>query len=256
MINLFVAVILDNYAFMANVGDAEINEFVLDKFKKTWYRYTMADKHAAKHMGKYLRVNKLRNFLSDLGAPLGIVVWDSQGIQKYKLIKEEVRTEQTAGLGIGYRKMQQILVKVALGIAMMPYEDKTIREEYLDDLQTKRSAIVIQAMYKGKKTRQSLGVKRGAATSEADSKAKDFKKRFMNMLANPAAVKPAAPPAAAALSPAPSPAPAAAVGVAMAPVAAPAVVGVGGSMEAEVGEVRNIFKQRAAERAKAKASKG
>merc|ERR1719201_1086090 len=126
----------DIYAFMANVGDAEINEFVLDKFKKTWYRYTLADKHAGKHLGRYLRVNKLRTFLSDLGAPLGIVVWDSEGTKKYKMIKEEVRAKQTQGCGISYRAMQLILCDVTLGTHMMPYEEQTKRNKYLDDMAT------------------------------------------------------------------------------------------------------------------------
>ena len=254
MINLFVAVILDNYAFMANVGDAEINEFVLDKFKKCWYRYTLADKHAAKHMGAYLRNTQVRNFLNDLGAPLGIVVWDAEGTKKYKDIREQVRMLSDPAQGISYRKMQQILCDVTLGAHMMPYEEKVKRQEILDDLALKRAAIVIQAMYKGKKSRAALGVKKGAATSEADAKAKDFKKRFMTMLGNPSSVKAIAPPppaAGASLAPGVTPTAPAAAAPAPAP-AAPA----GGSMEAEVDGVRNIFKERAAQRAAARASKG
>jgi len=261
VINLFVAVILDNYAFMANVGDAEINEFVLDKFKKTWYRYTLADKHAGKHLGRYLRVNQLRSFIGDLGAPLGIVVWDSEGTKKYKMIKEEVRNRQTAGQGIDYRKMQMILCDVTMGTHVMPYEDKVKREKYLDDLATAKAAVVIQAMYKGKKARQGLGVKKGAAVSEADAKAKDFKKRFMSMLADPSAVKKPvsvpAPVAPTATSPA-----AATAGNPAAALPAPAAVGVAptspapqGSLEASAQETNNIFQQRAAERARAKAAK-
>jgi voltage-dependent calcium channel L type alpha-1S len=257
MINLFVAVILDNYAFMANVGDAEINEFVLDKFKKCWYRYTLADKHASKHLGKYLRVARLRNFLNDLGAPLGIVVWDSEGTKKYKEIREQVRQLQTPGMGVEYRQMQQILCDVTMGPHMMPYEEKVKREEFLNELALKRAAIVIQAMYKGKKSRAALGVKKGAAVSEADAKAKDFKKRFMTMLANPSAAKPIAPPpAAGGASLEPGVAPTSPAAAAAAAAAAPAAPAAGASMEAEVDGVRNIFKERAAQRAAARASKG
>merc|ERR1711865_378078 len=248
MINLFVAVIRDNYAFMANVGDAEISEFVLDKYKKCWYRYTLNDKHAHKHLGKYLRIAKLRNFLSDLGAPLGIVVWDSEGNKKFKTIREEVR-EQASGIdGITYRKMQEILCKVTMGVHMMPYEDQVKRQEMLDDLALRRAAIVIQAMYKGKKSRSNLGIKRGAATSEADSKAKDFKKRFMTMLANPAAAKSIAAPPPAAGAPQASLAP----GIAPTPAAAPAPAP---AQNDEVAAVRNVFRERAAQRAAASAAK-
>merc|ERR1712093_273609 len=109
VLNLFVAVILDNYAYMANVGDAELNEFVLTKFKKTWYRITLKDGHALKHLGKYMRMGKLRYFLDQLGSPLGIVVWDSEGMHKYKKIQEEVRRQVVPGIGIHYRRMQYVL---------------------------------------------------------------------------------------------------------------------------------------------------
>eukprot|EP00656_Telonema_subtile_P003728 TRINITY_DN11687_c0_g2_i8.p1 TRINITY_DN11687_c0_g2~~TRINITY_DN11687_c0_g2_i8.p1 ORF type:complete len:2048 (+),score=517.82 TRINITY_DN11687_c0_g2_i8:88-6231(+) len=305
VINLFVAVILDNYAFMANVGDSEINEFVLDKFKKTWYRYTLADKHAGKHLGRYLRVAKLRSFLGDLGAPLGIVVWDAEGRARYKMIREEVRAQQTPGLGIAYRKMQYILCLVHMGPGMMPHEDKVRREDYLNELSLARAAVAIQAMYKGKHARQKLGVKRGAATADTDNKAVDFKKRFLTMLNNPnalaqtvqarqgptdssqpawfqqqptAAAKPTpAKPAAAERgspkptgspkkkislqpkSPTPPPVSNASVGIEMSSLqneTNPLTdVAPQGSMEADVGEVRNIFKQRAAARAKAAKAK-
>lgn len=251
MINLFVAVILDNYAFMANVGDAEINEFVLDKFKKCWYRYTLTDKHAHKHLGKYLRIAKLREFLMSLGAPLGIVVWDSEGLSKYKKIREEVRSSASGIDGITYRKMQDILCKESMGVHMMPYEEQVKRQEMLDDLALRRAAIVIQAMYKGKKSRSNLGIKRGAATSEADSKAKDFKKRFMTMLANPAAAKSiAAPPPAAG---APAAQVSLAPGVAPTPAAAPPPPAP--AQDEEVAAVRNVFRERAAQRAAASAAK-
>eukprot|EP00658_Telonema_sp_P-2_P084296 TRINITY_DN931_c0_g1_i5.p1 TRINITY_DN931_c0_g1~~TRINITY_DN931_c0_g1_i5.p1 ORF type:complete len:1358 (+),score=416.38 TRINITY_DN931_c0_g1_i5:162-4235(+) len=188
VINLFVAVILDNYAFMANVGDSDINEFVLDKFKKTWYRYTLADKHAKRHLGKYLRINQLRNFISDLGAPLGIVVWDSEGIKRYRRIKEEVRHHQTPGLGIGYRKFQYVLCLDYLGVDMMPYEDRMNREDLIQKLETDRAAKVIQALYKGKKAREKLGVKKAAYIGDVGVKAMDFKNRFKMMLTNPSGI--------------------------------------------------------------------
>lgn len=189
VLNLFVAVILDNYAFMANVGDAELNEFVLEKFKKTWYRFTLKDRHADRHLGQALKVNKLKEFLEALGAPLGVVVWDYRGDNKFKMIREEVRRVEVPNVGISYRQMQYILCVHAMSedpACDMPVEEKVMREEFLTELATERAASLIQAIYRGKKGRRALGVATPRASGNAaESQAAAFKKRFVGLMNDP-----------------------------------------------------------------------
>jgi len=254
VVNLFVAVILDNYAYMANVGDAELNEFVLEKFKKTWYRFTLKDKHATTHLGKYLRVAKLREFLDSLGAPLGVVIWDEEGNKKYKTLREEVRRHAAPGVGIGYRKLQYILCIAAMAVdpaCAMPLEEQEARDDEMKELQKKKAAIVLQSTYRGLKGRSALGVTKGPSKSESEQKAQSFKKKFAEMMKNPAAnsTQKALPPPSAPKAP-----------VAAAPVSTDLGPGVQPSTdnkdEAAAAEVRNVFRERAAARAKAREAKG
>lgn len=270
VLNLFVAVILDNYAYMANVGDAEINLFVLEKFKKTWYRYTLKDKHSEQNLGRYLRIFKLRDFMTDLGAPLGIVVWDKEGTKKYKHIQEEVRRKAVPGKGISYRHMQYILCSSSMDADVkceLPLEEKEARQDEKDKLELERAATVIQTLYKGKKARAALGVTTGAAKSEAEQKAGDFKKKFANLMNNPNKMKLTSPAAAPVSVAQAQPAAQNAnqvsipngVGAGVSPIqdAPPPSTSQPSKDAAEAtDEVRNVFKERAAARAAARAKKG
>ena len=73
VLNLFIAVILDNFAFCANCENAEISEFTLKRFHETWYKHSKRDRNVTKHGGKYLSIYRLADFLTDLGQPLGNV---------------------------------------------------------------------------------------------------------------------------------------------------------------------------------------
>jgi len=265
VVNLFVAVILDNYAFMANVGDAEISEFVLTKFRKIWYGITLKDKHVDIHLGKYMRAAKLREFLSKLGAPLGVVLWDVKGMAKYKQIQQEVRRGRSRGQGISYRKMQYIVCQYAMSVdpaCDMPLEDKEARTAELLLIRKERCANMLQAAYRGKLGRKALGVEVGPQKSESEMQAGAFKKKFADMMSNPKQVltAPAILPAAAA-----APSGEASAG-AMVPTAGPAQSGPGvqpnggaavtESQANDTAQVRNVFRERAAARAAASKSKG
>ena len=71
VLNLFIAVILDNFAFCANCENAEISEFSLKRFHEIWFKHTKKDKKFSQHGGNYLGIYRLNDFLSDLGSPLG-----------------------------------------------------------------------------------------------------------------------------------------------------------------------------------------
>jgi len=257
VVNLFVAVILDNYAFMANVGDAEISEFVLTKFRKSWYLITLKDKHVNQHLGKYMRIGKTREFLTKLGAPLGVVLWDVAGVCKFKTIQDEVRRLATPGLGISYRKMQYILCIHAMSKDInceMPLDEYEAREDALINISKTRCASMLTAAFKGKQGRKNLGVVEGQAKSADEEKADSFKKRFANLMSNPAK----------SLSPVKSPTPSAAMSVTsptqvVATIASPGVQPtsppVSDGEAAATAEVRNVFRERAAQRAAAKAAK-
>jgi hypothetical protein len=278
VLNLFVAVILDNYAYMANVGDAELNLFVLEKFKKTWYRFTMKDPHAARHLGQNIRTNKLREFLDALGSPLGIVLWDKKGTEKYKKIKEEIRRVEVPGVGASYRAVQYILCLHAMAedpACDMPVEEKVERQELLHKMVLEQSASKLQAIYRGVKGRKNLGVTKGAAKSESEMKAASFKKRFVGLMNNPGAMTAPKVPAKAMVpaitasattsaSPlaAGQPGNGAALSTAMAvpqgigvPPNSPPTAGTEAATAAAVDATKNIFKERAAQRAAAKAKK-
>lgn len=272
VLNLFVAVILDNYAYMANVGDAELNEFVLEKFKKTWYRFTLKDAHANVHLGQYIRLNKIRDFLDALGSPLGVVVWDKKGIAKYKLVKEECRRVELVGSGVSYRQMQYILALQAMSedpACDMPVEEKEERDAHLNKIKLEKAAAIMQALYRGGKGRAALGVDKGAQKSQSELQANAFKKRFATMMNNPGAVP--APPKGGAMAIMP-PSGGSQAQPASLPAAASAGVGIpmqaqGGHAQsqstnateqiaADTNAVKNVFRERAAQRAMAKASKG
>jgi len=263
VINLFVAVILDNYAFMANVGDAEISEFVLSKFKTQWYLITLKDKHAKQHLGKYMKAAKTREFLERLGAPLGIVVWDSEGTKKYKTIKEEVRLFSTPGMGISYRRMQYVLCLHAMNIdpaCEMPLDEHEAREEAMFKIAQERAAAMLQGAWRGKQGRAKLGVTKGVSKSDKDQKADSFKKKFADLMKNPQAMKSLPPPpGAAAPPPAGAPPPPTAAAKA-APAAAPAT-GLSPGIQptaddtSKTAEVKNVFRERAAQRKAARDAK-
>lgn len=257
VVNLFVAVILDNYAFMANVGDAEISEFVLTKFRKTWYLITLKDKHVNQHLGKYMRVGKTREFLTRLGAPLGVVLWDVAGVCKFKTIQDEVRRLATPGLGISYRKMQYILCIHAMSkdpACEMPLDEFEAREDALVSIAKTRCAAMLTAAYKGKRARKNLGVVEGQGKTAEEEKADSFKKRFANLMSNPAK----------SLSPVRSPTPPTAMSVTSptqvvatinSPGVQPTSPPLSNGEAAATAEVRNVFRERAAQRAAAKAGK-
>jgi len=238
---------------------AELSEFVLEKFKKTWYRFTLKDKQATTHLGKYLRTAKLREFMDALGAPLGVVVWDAVGNAKFKQVREEVRKSAQPGLGIGYRKLQYILCIAAMHedpACSMPLDEQEDRDAEMLELRQQRSAMVLQAIYRGKKGRLNLGVTKGATKSESEQKAASFKKKFVDLMANPSRV---APPKAlpAPGPPRPPPAPAGKdLGEDLGPGVQPNVPPAANPVDAEAtAEVRNVFRERAAQRAAAAESK-
>jgi len=46
--NLFIAVLLDNFAFCANVEFADITPYHLEKFRTTWFKFTSLNAEAMK----------------------------------------------------------------------------------------------------------------------------------------------------------------------------------------------------------------
>lgn len=186
VMNLFIAVILDNFAFVANYENAEISEFALKRFHEIWYKHSKKDRNFLKHGGKYLGIFRLQDFLSDLGQPLGILVWDADGRKKYKMIIAEARRQMDdKGFGISYRKMQLICANYAMNTDIFPLEEKYNREKFVKETAEHRAAALVQGMWKGKVKRQRLGVKATAHKSEAESKAAQFKLRFVELLNDP-----------------------------------------------------------------------
>merc|ERR1712146_184202 len=185
-------------------------------------------------------------------------------------------------MGISYRAMQYILCLYAMKedpACDMPAEEKFFREEEIKKVRTEKAAATLQAIYRGQKFRRLLGVNKGAAKSEAESQAASFKKRFVGLMNNPGAMGTppkkapgavAVPTMAVASANPPRPAVPAALAVPAAPttVAGSSAVGVpmGSPPPAATGdttqqqaaataEVRNVFRERAAQRAAAKAAK-
>merc|ERR1719409_1724285 len=111
---------------------------------------------------------------------------------------------------------------------------------------------MMQAIYRGKKGRQALGVTKGVAKSESEEKADAFKKKFANLMSNPGKQLsvPKGPPPGAAAGPGVQPnAPSAAAGAivpagdAGAPTAAAAGDAATAQQQAEAtAEVRNVFR--------------
>jgi len=156
MLNLFIAVVLDNFAFCANVGTMEISDYVLDKYKQLWTKYTVNKK--TKSTGKYLRLYYLKAFMSDLGSPLGVTIWDKDNTYRYKLIQEECRRCQVEGMGITYRKLLYVFSLYSMGLELLPLEDLMERSGTLERLAEERAARLVQAIWRAKKARQRLGI--------------------------------------------------------------------------------------------------
>jgi hypothetical protein len=201
----------------------------------------------------------VKDFLDALGSPLGIIVWDEIAQNKYKMIKEECRRVAVPGVGVSYRQMQYILCLYAMAedpATEPPLEDKENREQVLLEYKTAICAAQIQALWRGKIGRRLLGVTNVASgKSDADRKSDAFKKRFANMMSNPAKVGVLSLPKPAAAVPS-----AASVGVLGVGPASPematdpppsADVAASGAAE-----VRNVFRERAAQRMAAKQARG
>ena len=91
VLNLFFAVILDNFTFCANIDDAKISATTLAVFKEEWFKITMGSDDMARHGGQYMALHRVQEFMGQIGSPLGFDDWNSDSRQKYNLIQEEAR---------------------------------------------------------------------------------------------------------------------------------------------------------------------
>merc|ERR1711988_1439223 len=119
-----------------------------------------------------------------------------------------------------------------------------------------RCALMLQSAFRGKKGRANLGVVAAPQKSEAEMKANSFKKKFVDLMNNPQRQLVA-----------PAPVPMTAASSAVVPAVTPgARAGAGPGIQPngtqptdsqadETAKVRNVFRERAAQRAAAKAGK-
>jgi len=94
LMNLFVAVILDNFQFCTNVDAARITKKDFEQFTEEWFKRTMADKDTMYYRGLYMKLHSVQEFLLILGSPLGVdnlVAKDSR--RRAKLIVDECRVK-------------------------------------------------------------------------------------------------------------------------------------------------------------------
>ena len=90
VMNLFVAVILDNFTYVSNVAGNEFGQKKLDHFKQSWFHVTLRDRDLLAYGGLYMKPHHLRDFVTSLGPPFGLS-WDRPGRRCYRLIYEEVQ---------------------------------------------------------------------------------------------------------------------------------------------------------------------
>merc|ERR1711988_1907782 len=136
-----------------------------------------------------------------------------------------------------------------------------------------RCALMLQSAFRGKKGRANLGVVAAPQKSEAEMKANSFKKKFVDLMNNPqrqlvapAPVPPIAANTAASSGASPAPVMTAASSAVVPAVTPGARAGAGPGIQPngtqptdsqadETAKVRNVFRERAAQRAAAKAGK-
>ena len=91
VLNLFVAVILDNFTFCSNADTAMVSEEALADFQKQWFELTMNDPDMAYHLGGFMATHRIREFMMNIGEPLGANKgWSRDSVRRYKLIMTEV----------------------------------------------------------------------------------------------------------------------------------------------------------------------
>jgi len=191
VLNLFIAVLLDSFAFCANVDHAEITAFHLEKFRSTWFKFTTnvdVNDIAKKTDGTTMSLFALHPFLEALGFPLGISVWNSEARDRYRLIQHEARAKlNKAKGGILYKDMLMILTAHALkwNDGQLPYDQYMEKKKTIVTLREEVSAKMLQAAYRGKKKREALGIKVAPVKSANERQAASFKAKFLQNLTSP-----------------------------------------------------------------------
>lgn len=202
VINLFVAVILDNFAFCANVDHAEITDFHLRQFKDVWFKYTANEtmtKGKKKSDGRHLPVWALRPLMLDLGYPLGIVAWNMKGKARYRMVQLRC-VDFTGKHGIPYVDLLMLLAGHALKWeeGQLPYGETMERKKEQEKLSENVAAKMFQAMWRGVLKRRAMGITKGAsqgtrAASGSKSPEETFRARFLKRLNGEEALADASP---------------------------------------------------------------
>jgi len=135
VINLLVAIIVDNFGFCYNLEQAEVSRDVLANFNEVWYSlsFPYVDKRVAVERntkfdqeflhGLYLPLSLIKELMMRVGKPLGIDVVNKYAETRFQNVLDEARLQEVPRVGIHITKMQYILALHAAGMDPLPFDD-------------------------------------------------------------------------------------------------------------------------------------
>jgi len=91
IMNLFVAVILDNFSFFKNLEGATVSPSDLKRFQEVWFQITMNDRDTLYHRGHYMKLHHVKPLMEKIGKPLGAETWEKESEKRFQLILQEAR---------------------------------------------------------------------------------------------------------------------------------------------------------------------
>jgi len=197
MMNLFVAVILDNFAFAVNMDLSFVKPSHLHKFKQTWYRFTAdessnSNTRGVKRDGRYMPLIYLNEFCSEVGAPLGIPIWNAEGRNRFRLIRSQCRDsiaampkQEGVNNGVTYHDLLRILCIQGLSWqeGELPYDEYMDRREEEDIHLQVWAASMFQSAFRAGKKRTAMGMaKKNVGMSAEEKQRNRFKQSFLSKI--------------------------------------------------------------------------
>jgi len=198
IMNLFVAIILDNFSVCLSMENSFVSEEELNRFQNEWFRRSLAyvqmqlKREAAQqlrsrgpvsadaairlmmgetfdtefNMGKYLPLYEVKKLIQDTPPPLGRM-GTPEARQFSTTAYEEMQGILVPGCGLHLQRVQHILCLHAAGLDALTFEDWVTRKPQMQDYQEGRAARMMQSLLKGRLGRLKVAKRRVANEDKA-----------------------------------------------------------------------------------------
>jgi len=172
VMNLFIAIVIDNFSFCYHLESSDISTSVLEDFRKKWYRLSIPEVERRKSAepktewdskflaGMYMPKHLIQNLLLSIGAPMGLEDLSEDSMLKFEDVMREIEVVCVPRRGVSYIQLQKILVQLHAGLAPLPIGEYIEASYATADAVRHKAADRINSIARGRLHRNQAKIKK------------------------------------------------------------------------------------------------